>query len=245
MNLKLFCLLAKRALLVLLMVLAGCVEKGGQSTAASEDDGADAPEGEAARAPEAVSLFGQPLFQPDFSPERRATLEANLAEAQANFDQDADAVDNIIWLGRRMAYLWRYRDAIEVFSAGIEKHPDEPKLYRHRGHRYITTRDFERAAADFERAAELIEGTADEVEPDGAPNDAGIPTSTLHTNIYYHLGLAYYLQGRFDDALAAYEKCLAAAGNDDMRVAMAYWSYLTLVRLRRMVEARHPELLAR
>jgi tetratricopeptide (TPR) repeat protein len=91
--------------------------------------------------------------------------------------------------------------------------------------------------ADLERAAALIEGTDDEVEPDGQPNAAGIPTSTLHTNIFYHLGLAYYLQGRFDEALAAYRRCLAAAGNDDMRVATLDWLYMTLRRLERPDEA--------
>ena len=224
MNLKFFCLLAKRALLVLLVVLlAGCT--GSKVT--------QAPEAEAAAGPEATSLLGEPLYRQAPS----ANLEANLAEAQANFDQDPDEVENIIWLGRRLAYLWRYRDAIAVYTEGLRKHPDEPKLYRHRGHRYISIRAFDKAVADFERAAALIEGTEDEVEPDGAPNAAGIPTSTLHTNIFYHLGLAYYLQGRFDKALDAYQKCLAAAGNNDMRVATLDWLYMTLRRLERPDEA--------
>ena len=186
-----------------------------------------------ARVQEATSLLGQPLYRRAPSPE----LEANLAEAQANFDRDHDDVDNIIWLGRRLGYLWRYQDAIAAFSEGIAKHPSEPKLYRHRGHRYISVRAFDEAVADLERAAELVEGTDDEVEPDGQPNAAGIPTSTLHTNIFYHLGLAYYLQGRFEEALTAYERCLADSKNDDMRVATLDWLYMTLRRLNRREDA--------
>ena len=73
-------------------------------------------------------------------------------------------------------------------------YPTDPRLYRHRGHRYITVRELDRAQADLERAAEPVKGQPDEVEPDGQPNARGIPTSTLHTNIWYHLALARYLK---------------------------------------------------
>ena len=76
-------------------------------------------------------------------------------------------------MGRRLGYLWRYQDAIAMFSKGDRAHPNNPKLYRHRGHRYITVRQFDRAIADFEKATTLIKGTPDEIEPDGAPNPTG------------------------------------------------------------------------
>ena len=53
------------------------------------------------------------------------------------------------------------------------------------------------AIADLRRASQLVAGKPDEVEPDGAPNKAGIPRSTLQSNIWYHLGLAQYLRGDF------------------------------------------------
>ncbi len=62
-------------------------------------------------------------------------------------------------------------------------------------------REFDRAIQDFEKAATLIEGTEDKIEPDGLPNAQNIPVSTLHTNIWYHLGLAYYLQHDLENAL--------------------------------------------
>jgi tetratricopeptide (TPR) repeat protein len=195
-------------------------------------------EPQASAEPEAVSLLGEPLYRQDFTPEQRTTLEANLDTARTNYEQDPNDVDNTIWLGRRQAYLWRYHDAIHTFTEGVEEHPDEPKLYRHRGHRYITVRNFDRAVADLQRAADLIAGTEDEIEPDGAPNAAGIPTSTLHTNIWYHLGLAHYLLGNYEDALAAYQQGLAASTNDDMRVATLDWLYMTLRRLDRPDEAQ-------
>src|SRR5690606_31905964 len=81
--------------------------------------------------PEATSLLGRPLFAPQQPAETRAALEKNLAAAKAEFDRNPGSVDAAIWLGRRTAYLGRYRDAIAVFSTAIEKHPADPRLYRH------------------------------------------------------------------------------------------------------------------
>ena len=184
-----------------------------------------------------TSLLGRELIPPVFSPDRLEALEANYDEAKARYLSRPDNADNIIWLGRRAGYLWRYQEAIDVFSEGIDKFPDDPRMYRHRGHRYITVRRFDDAIADFERAVALIDGKPDEVEPDGAPNAAGIPTSTLHTNIWYHLGLAHYLKGDFERALESYEACLDASENNDMHVATADWLYMTLRRLGRDAEA--------
>ncbi len=185
----------------------------------------------ASRSIEATSLDGTPLVQREFPPEREAELQADLDDARAVLATDPDDVEATIWVGRRLGYLWRYREAVDVFTRAIELEPDNPRPYRHRGHRWITLREYDRAIKDLEQAAALIADIPDEVEQDGAPNAAGIPTSTLHTNVWYHLGLARYLTADFNGALYAYERCLAAAGNDDMRVATLDWMYLTLRRL--------------
>jgi len=202
-----------------------------------------APRGEAptpdAPTPEATSLLGEPLFAPELSEERRAKLEADLATAQTRYDEAPEDPERITWLGRRLAYLGRYRDAIDVYDRGLEIHPGEPRLYRHRGHRFITVREFGRAIDDLERAARLAADRTDEIEPDGAPNAYGVPRSTLNTNICYHLGLAHYLKGDFERALPVYETCLEDSRvNDDMLVATADWLYMTYRRLGREAEAR-------
>ena len=181
--------------------------------------------------PETLSLLGKPLVPPSISPDRRRALEADLAAARAAYDKSPEDVDGAIWLGRRTAYLGRFGEAIEIYTRAIETHPDDPRLYRHRGHRYITLRKFDLAIKDFHRAADLVDGKPDQVEPDGQPNARNIPTSTLNSNIYYHLGLAYYLKGEFADARAAYQKCLEFSKNPDMLVATTNWLYMTLQRL--------------
>ena len=187
---------------------------------------------------EAISLLGDTLRPVPLSAETRALYEQRLDSAARAAAANPDDPEALIWLGRRTAYLGRYREAIAIYTRGIEQWPDDPRFYRHRGHRWISVREFGRAATDFSRAARLVRGKADEVEPDGLPNARNTPTSTLQFNIWYHLGLAQYLRGRYGDARAAYERCLGVSLNHDAQVATRYWYYLTLRRLGRHAEAR-------
>ena len=190
-----------------------------------------------ARKPEATSLLGKPLFSVDPPADSRARLENDLAAAQKTLQDDPGSADAAIWVGRRTAYLGRYRDAIAVFSAAIQRHSSDPRLYRHRGHRYISVREFDNAIRDLSKAASLVAGRPDEVEPDGQPNARNVPTSTLKTNIYYHLGLAHYLKGDFGNAAEAYRQCMEHSKNPDMQVATAHWQYMTLRRVGREQDA--------
>lgn len=200
------------------------------------------------RQPEATSLLGQPLFAPEMAPERRAQFEEKLALARSEFEGNPDNAEAIIWLGRRTAYLGRYREAISLFTQGLRKHPTDARLYRHRGHRYLTVRELDPAIADLEEAARLVAGQPDEVEPDGMPNPSNIPRSTLQSNIWYHLGLAYYLKGDFARADRAFTECLAVSRNDDMLVATLNWLYLSRRRhgehaaAAKLLERVHPEM---
>jgi tetratricopeptide (TPR) repeat protein len=193
-----------------------------------------------AAAPEATSLSGQPLVATPIPAERKKSLEDNLASATAAFVKNPDDADAIIWVARRLGYLGRYREAIAVLTRGLDKHPEDIRLLRHRGHRYITIRELGKAVADLSRAAALItaKNIPDQVEPDGDPNPQNVPTSTSHFNVYYHLGLAHYLKGEFEPALAAYRECLKySTGSDDRLVATSDWIYMTLRRLGRPQEA--------
>lgn len=169
--------------------------------------------------------------KPVLSTETQKLYERNLAAAFEMEEQKKNDADSTIWLGRRLAYLGNYRDAVRQYTSGITRFPNDARLYRHRGHRFITLRCFDDAIADLEKAARLISGKPDEIEPDGLPNARNTPTSTLQSNIWYHLGLAYYLKGDFKNALRAYEECMKVSKNPDMLVATVHWLYMTLRRL--------------
>lgn len=189
------------------------------------------------RAAEAASLLGKPLVAEPLPPDAQARLEAQLREAQAAWQEDPDDADALIWAGRRTAYLGRYREAIAIFSEGIARHPEDARMYRHRGHRYLTVREIDRAVADLEKADALVTGQPDTIEPDGMPNARNIPTGTLNSNVWYHLALAYYLQGDFGRAAGTWRRARDAVANADNLVACSHWLYLALRRAGRDAEA--------
>ena len=176
-----------------------------------------------------INLFGQTSDKsiPEIyvSNKARQIYESKLEQAKANLEKDPSA-DNLIWLGRREAYLGNYETAIDIYSKGTIKYPKDARFYRHRGHRFISTRCFELAIKDFKKAVGLTRYKDNEIEPDGLPNALGIPTSTLQGNIYYHLGLTYYIQKKYHKARYAYEKCLKLAENNDSYIAAANWLYV-------------------
>ncbi|MFN5134625.1 MAG: tetratricopeptide repeat protein [Chitinophagaceae bacterium] len=172
-----------------------------------------------------------------FSAETKTKLHADIENTQTVYLKDTSNADALIWYGRRVAYMGKYDEAISIYTKGIQMHPNDARFYRHRGHRYLTTRCIDKAIADFEKAALLIKGKADEIEPDGMPNAQNIPTSTLQSNIWYHLGLAYYLKADFKNAQKAYKECLKVSTNPDMYVAAAKWYYITLRELKKEKEA--------
>lgn len=182
---------------------------------------------------QAVSLLGDGLVPAPAPDSVRAAQRVQLDSAHAALVARPDDAGAWIWLGRRLAYLGYYRAALAAYTEALARHPGDARLLRHRGHRHITVRDPDGAIEDLTRAAALVEGMPDEVEPDGQPNARGIPTSTLQFNIWYHLGLAHYLRGDFEQAGRAYRECLAVSANPDALVATSYWLYLTERRLGR------------
>ncbi len=160
-----------------------------------------------------------------------------LKVAFQNLQKDSNKLENIIWYVRRLAYLERYEEAIDVYTQGLKKFPRAPELFRQRGHRYITLRKFDEAISDFEKAAFFVKNRAIEIEPDGIPNKLNKPLSSLQFNIWYHWGLAYYLKGDFSRAAQLYERCMEYSTNPDLLCATSDWLYMTFRRLGQIKKA--------
>lgn len=198
--------------------------------------------------PEVISLLGRPLY-PIRDSEKLVKLEADLESARAELAQNPDDPAKIVWVGRRLGYLWRMNEAVAVYTEGIAKHPTFAPLYRHRGHRYLSLRRFADAEADLAKAARLIQGQPDRIELDGIPNKLNIPLTTTAFNVWYHLSLARYLQGDFEGAIEAYKVTWKfSLKHDDNLVATLDWMYMTLRRLGRdgaaesALQPIHPEM---
>lgn len=202
---------------------------------------------------QATSLLGRALFTPVLPETRRGQLEADLEMAVRNHEANPNDETAAIWHGRRLATLGRFREAVDVFTQALATHPDSYRLLRHRGHRNITLREFDKAVADLSRAWELAKDKPDAPESDSVSQATG---TTDKSNILYHLGLAYYLKGDFAAAATTFAKRsdLAARNeklSDDNTVSFMYWQYLSLRRAGRADEAKavlaeyHPRMKVR
>ncbi|MEM9378967.1 MAG: hypothetical protein AAGB93_03380 [Planctomycetota bacterium] len=184
-----------------------------------------------------VSMLGQTLEAPDLPPARRDVMKLQAQAAMGSWELDATEM-NAVWVGRRLAYLGQYRDAVGWYRGALTGFQDSYRLRRHLGHRLLTVRDIDEAITVLTRAQELAENQPNRLEPDGAPGPSGEPRSTTHGNIDYHLALAYYCKGKFNRAAELWLECARTwARNDDARVASVHWAYTSLVRAGRQAEA--------
>ncbi len=176
------------------------------------------------RAMEGETSAGAALVRPQVESSARKQIDRDLTNALIEYNRRPDSEDTAIWYIRRLGYAGRYNEAIDIATKAIAQHPESFRLLRHRGHRYITLRQFDSAIADLTSAADLFAGSIDRIEPDGQPNPAGIARSTDWFNIAYHLGIAHYMKGEYQLADDWFARSLdTPLVNDDLGVAATYW----------------------
>ena len=183
---------------------------------------------------ETITLLGDTLVSPDI---KEGKSFEQFKSAQKNYFENKNSPEALIWYGRRVAYLGYYKEAITIFTLGIKNFPNDARFYRHRGHRYISTRQYDNAISDFKKALVLIDGAQDQIEPDGLPNKQNIPLTTLHGNIWYHLGLAYYLKNDMNNASLAFNDRSVTHKYDDNIVSSAHWLYMIYKRQNKIEES--------
>lgn len=173
--------------------------------------------------------------------------------------------DRHIIAARLKGYLNKPHDAIALLTTALEEDPENTRLLRFRGHRLISVRDFDQAIADLRTAAAHLADVPDEfelyqkdVEPDaialilgatdiqdhhpsvksleGSP-EAERYMTTLHSAVWYHLGVALYLDGRLTEAIEPFQKAYETARHYESKVASLDWGYMILRRLGRAEEA--------
>lgn len=185
------------------------------------------------------TLIRTPITEPAWRPETKARLEKDLEVAQAVMAVAPEREDSHIWLGRRLGYLARNGDAVEVFTKALERFPDSYKLRRFRGRHLARNREFERAIADYRRALELMEGVMDSYEPDGIINSRHQYLGSYRSNLHYYLGQTSWAVGDYEATLLGMQRAAAEplVQHDDRRVATGFWQYLALRKLGRHEEA--------
>jgi Flp pilus assembly protein TadD len=139
-----------------------------------------------------------------------------IARAQAALAADPRNVQLIIQLGIAQSGARQFREAIETFTRGLAIAPNDPMLYRWRGHRYLSVRELDRANADLTR---------------------GYALDSTNYGILYHLGIARFLRGNFSGAADAFRRAQPRAPDAGELAGSTDWLWMSLMRSGRKAEA--------
>ena len=115
-----------------------------------------------------------------------------IARAQAAWAADTANIDLLIQLG--------------IAHSGA---PQNDMLYRWRGHRYLSIREFERATADFAK---------------------GLALDSSNYGILYHLGVLRFARGDFGGAAEVFARAQRHAPNADELAGATDWLWMSLAR---------------
>jgi len=139
-----------------------------------------------------------------------------VARAQTALAADPKNVQRIIDLGVAQSGARQFREAIQTFTHGLAIAPNDPMLYRWRGHRYLSVRELDRAKADLEK---------------------GLALDSTNYGILYHLGIVRYIRGDFAGAATMFERGQGRAPDAGELAGSTDWLWMSLMRAGRKADA--------
>ncbi len=140
-----------------------------------------------------------------------------IARAERARAADPRNVERIIQLGVAQSGARQFREAIRTFTRGLKIAPDDAMLYRWRGHRYLSVREFDRAMDDLTRGSRL---------------------DSTNYGIWYHLGIVRYARGDFAGATDAFTRAQPRAPDAGELAGATDWLWMSLSRCGRVADAQ-------
>jgi tetratricopeptide (TPR) repeat protein len=140
-----------------------------------------------------------------------------IARADSALAADPRNVERLIQLGMAQSGARQFREAIETFTRALAIVPDDAMLYRWRGHRYLSVREFDRAMDDLTR---------------------GYGLDSTNYGILYHLGIVRFAGGDFAGAADAFQLAQQYAPEAGELAGSTDWLWMSLARAGRAAEAQ-------
>jgi tetratricopeptide (TPR) repeat protein len=139
-----------------------------------------------------------------------------IARAERALAAEPRNVQRFIQLGIAQAGARQMREAVQTFTRALAVAPNDPVLYRWRGHRNLSVRQFDAAMADLTRGYGL--------------------DSTIY-GILYHLGVLRFVRGDFNAAADAFARAQPRAPDGGELAGATDWLWMSLQRAGRAAEA--------
>jgi Flp pilus assembly protein TadD len=139
-----------------------------------------------------------------------------IARAERALAAEPRSVPRFIQLGIAQAGARQMREAVETFTRALAIAPNDPVLYRWRGHRNLSVRNFDAAMADLTR---------------------GYGLDSTNYGILYHLGVLRFVRGDFNAAADAFARAQPRAPDGGELAGATDWLWMSLQRAGRASEA--------
>ena len=139
-----------------------------------------------------------------------------VARAERALAEDPRNVQRFIQLGVAQAGARQMREAVQTFTRALAVAPTDPMLYRWRGHRNLSVRNFDQAMADLTR---------------------GYGMDSTNYGILYHLGVLRFVRGDFNAAADAFARAQPRAPDGGELAGATDWLWMSLMRAGRAAEA--------
>ena len=150
---------------------------------------------------ETTSLLGQRLYaQMD---------DGSIAAAKSKLTSGSPSAADYLSLSKAEAGRRQYQEAVKTDTEALALFPDDAALLLERGHRELGLREFAAAQKDLEHAVR--------VDP-------------TNLDSHYHLGLAFYFQGKFAQAAIHLSHARDLGKTDDSLIDCSNWLYVSLRR---------------
>jgi tetratricopeptide (TPR) repeat protein len=140
-----------------------------------------------------------------------------VARALDSLAKDSNNIQKIIALGVAQSGARQFREAIETFSRGLRIAPNDAMLYRWRGHRYLSVREWDRSLADLQK---------------------GYALDSTNYGILYHLGIVRFARGEFNEAARLFTMALPRSPNAGEQGGSTDWLWMSLMRAGRTADAK-------
>lgn len=139
-----------------------------------------------------------------------------VSRAERALAEDPRNVQRFIQLGVAQAGARQMREAVQTFTRALGVAPNDPMLYRWRGHRNLSVRNFDQAMADLTR---------------------GYGMDSTNYGILYHLGVLRFVRGDFNAAADAFARAQPRAPDGGELAGATDWLWMSLMRAGRSAEA--------
>lgn len=150
--------------------------------------------------------------------EYRAQVDTGpVARAMDSLAKDSTNVQKIIALGVAQSGARQFREAIATFTKGLAIAPNDPILYRWRGHRHLSVREWDRSLADLQK---------------------GYALDSTNYGILYHLGIVRFARGEFNEAARLFAMALPRSPNPGEQGGSTDWLWMSLMRAGRATDAQ-------